>query len=336
MKNRFLGNIRPTLLLALALSLLGSTGFAQGDRLESTAASILHLNVANLDRSLEFYRDVLGMEFVNPPGDAVAPPPFITGDANALFRTTVLQIPNGSFSLELVEWYGIPQRAMYPRIQDPGQIMLAMTVRDLDSLQAHAEEIGLQILSENGEPYDETSNRAVMVRDPDGFIVELVESRQEPFSGPGDVSAVSIFLSVADLDQSIGFYNRIFGMGITPPAFGDVNMDRIQALFGDRSIDNVRIAAGTFPGSDVQLFFQEFSGPTRRALTHRVQDPGGPILLISINDFDNAVEAIPAYGGLLGTDQKSVQPAANANQTWARDPNGLLFLLTGANPAAGR
>ncbi len=336
MKNSFPLKIRAALLLALAFFLLSSLSFSQEDRLETTAASILHLNVADLDRSLEFYRDVLGMVYVNPPGDPVAPPSFITDDENALFRTTILQIPNGSFSLELIEWYGVPQRAMYPRIQDPGEIMLGMRVRNLNILQTHAEEIGLQVLSENGEPFDVPSNKAVMIRDPDGFVIRFVEDKEEAFSGPGEIDQVSVYLSVADLDKTIEFYNSIFGMGIDPMDVEfPTGMARIQVLFGDRSIENVRFIGGSFPGSDIQIFFQEITGPTRRAVSHRIQDPGGAIFLFSINDFDRAVEAIPSYGGLLGTDQKSVDINSDATLTWARDPNGMLFLLSAADFFSG-
>ena len=236
-KHLFLKNSL-ALFLAFTFSLISLASLSQEDKLETTAASILHLNVADLDRSLEFYRDVLGMVYVNPPGDPVAPPPFIIDDENALFRTAILQLPNGSFSLELVEWYGIPQRAMYPSLQDPGEIMLAMRVRNLESLQAHAEEIGLQILSENGESNDESGFGTLMLRDPDGFIFRFVEYREQEYSGPGEVGEVLIYLSVADLDQTIEFYNSIFGMDMDPLRIEfPTDMIRIQALFGDPLIN---------------------------------------------------------------------------------------------------
>ncbi len=300
---------------------------AQNNMTQSTSASILHLNVADLERSLELYRDLLGMEYVDPPAEPRSGRGLID-DERAMLQTTILKIPNDTFRLELVEWVNTPTRAMHPMIQDPGQIMLQMDVRDLDSLLARAKVMGLQILSENDEPYDAPANRAVMIRDADGFIVELVDVKGETFTGPGEISNVDVYLSVADLDQTISFYNSVFGMELEQFNLPSGASNRIQALFGDRSIDSLRIARGTLPGSEFTFNFQEFTGPTRRPVTHRVQDPGGPIMLIGVNDFNQAIENILSHGGLVGTDQKSVMLAPGTNSSWTRDPNGLLIRLS--------
>ncbi len=300
---------------------------AQNNMTQSTSASILHLNVADLERSLELYRDLLGMEYVDPPAEPRSGRGLID-DEHAMLQTTILKLPNDSFRMELVEWINTPKRAMHPMIQDPGQIMLAMNVRDLDTLLARAKEMGLQVLSENDEPYDATTNRAVMIRDADGFIVELVERKGETFEGPGEVNSVTVYLTVADLNQTVSFYNSVFGMGLEQPAPAGQANDRIQALFGDRSIATMRATRGTFPGSEFVINFQEFTGPTRRAVSHRVQDPGGPIMLIGVNDFDRAVDNILSHGGLIGSDQKSAMLDAGTSSSWTRDPNGLLIRLS--------
>tara|TARA_R110002110_G_scaffold147129_2_gene337358 strand:- start:58658 stop:59653 length:996 start_codon:yes stop_codon:yes gene_type:complete len=315
-------------MMSLLLSMVSSQVVqAQNSMTQSESASILHLNVANLERSLEFYRGVLGMEFVDPPAEPRSGRGLVD-DANVMLQTTILKTPNGSFSLELVEWLNTPLRAMYPNIQDPGEIMLAMTVRDLDALLARAREIGLQVLSENGAAYDAPTNRAVMIRDSDGFIVELVERKDRDFTGPGEVSDVSVWLSVADLNQTVTFYNNVFGFDLAEPGPAGAANDRIQALFGDRSIATMRASRGTFPGSDFEINFQEFTGPTRRPVAHRVQDPGGPIMLIGVNDFSAAIDKIKQYDGLVGTDQKSVMLDPGTSSSWTRDPNGLLIRLS--------
>jgi predicted enzyme related to lactoylglutathione lyase len=90
----------------------------------------------------------------------------------------------------------------------------------------------------------------------------------------------------------------------------------------------MRAARGTFPGSDITINFQEFTGPTRRPVSHRVEDPGGPIYLVGVTDFSMAIEKIQEFGGLIGTDQKSVSLAHDARQSWTRDPNGMLIMLS--------
>jgi hypothetical protein len=55
-----------------------------------------------------------------------------------------------------------------------------------------------------------------------------------------------------------------------------------------------------------------------------VQDPGGPILLVTVQGFPEVVNALKANGGIIGTGEKSETLAADARATWARDPNGGL------------
>src|SRR5262245_4461380 len=78
----------------------------------------LHLNVANLDQSVGFYRDVLGMDLFESlprrPGE------FLGAEPGATLRSVRLRVPGGDFAMELVEWSGIPLRPNQPRFQDPG------------------------------------------------------------------------------------------------------------------------------------------------------------------------------------------------------------------------
>ena len=73
----------------------------------AVGVNILHLNVANLDQSLAFYRDVLGFEVTNAP---VAPRanPGLVNEPGALIRTTIIKQPNGPFSWSW--WNGLACR----------------------------------------------------------------------------------------------------------------------------------------------------------------------------------------------------------------------------------
>ena len=76
--------------------------------------NVLHLNVTNLQKSLAFYRDVLGME----PTAPIAPPRAggaLVTEPGAMLQTVILKVPGGSFSMEIIEWTGTPLRAQQPR-----------------------------------------------------------------------------------------------------------------------------------------------------------------------------------------------------------------------------
>ncbi|MEQ1758014.1 MAG: VOC family protein [Vicinamibacterales bacterium] len=301
----------------------------------STGVGILHLNVANLDQSLAFYRDVVGMELTAPPNGPRAGTGLVN-EPGAMLRTAVVKVPGGTFSMELIEWLGTPLRPVQPRIYDGGNVMLAMAVRDLDGKLAAAKRLGLKILTKDDVPFTNEGrngarNRAVMVRDADGFVVEFTDSSvPTPNALPGPINNVTVFISVKDLAQTVEFYNKVFGFTMTAPSPANPANERMKALFFNQApIASQRAARGTFPGSEFQVNFQEFSGPTdRKSATHRAQDPGGPILLVTVQGFPEVIAAIKANGGIVGEGATSARLAADARSTWARDPNGVLLRVS--------
>lgn len=308
-----------------------------------TNVSILHLNVTNLAQSLALYRDVLGMELTAPLAAPRAGGALVS-EPGGMLQTTILRVPGGTFSMELVEWTGIPLRPQQARIQDPGAIMLALFVRDLDAKLAGVKRLGLKVLTTNGEPFVSEGrgggrNRAVMVRDPSGFIVELEETVGAPAGGaplpPGPISSVAIWLTVQDLAQTVNFYNRVFGFTLPAAAEARPAPERIKALFGDTSLATVRMARGTFPGTETGINFQEFSGPDRKPVRHRVQDPGGPIFTMTAPDFPAVIDGVRANGGIIGDGATSATLAPDARASWVRDPNGLLIRLSAPQPPRG-
>src|SRR5262249_28467341 len=146
-------------------------------------------------------------------------------------------------------------------------------------------------------------------------------------------------LSVADLAQTVRFYNESFGLTMPAPMDARPVPEQFKALFGEPSLATIRMARGVFPASDFRMNFQEFRGPDRRPAHHRVQDPGGPVLVIQVNDFQAAINRIKANGGIVGQGDTSDALAPDVRASWIRDPNGVLIRLSmpaapgGAAPA---
>jgi catechol 2,3-dioxygenase-like lactoylglutathione lyase family enzyme len=305
-------------------------------------ATVLHVNVANLDDSLGFYRDVLGMEKYED--GALRAGEFLGGEPGGKLRSARVRVPGGLFSMEIVEWSGVPLRPEHRNFNDPGAIMLAFDVRDYDTKLAGAKKLGWTVITRNGVPEVSNGRRSIMLHDPNGYIVELTDvaanSGLAADALPGAITRAVLWITVRDLDETVKFYKETFGLDFPNPPAGPP-LDRVKALYNAPTLTKMRTARGSFPGIDFpSIGFQEFTGPERqRPLRHRVMDPGGPTIPVTVKaeDFGAVMAAVRSNGGLIGQGEASEALPANARATWIRDPNGLLFRVGTPAPArAGR
>jgi predicted enzyme related to lactoylglutathione lyase len=243
-----------------------------------------------------------------------------------------VRVPGGDFQMELVEWTGATLNPQHLRIQDPGQVMLAFGVRDMKTKLEAAKKMGLKVISKNGAVETSGNTPAIMVADPTGFVVELndVDHAKNPPANaqPGPITNVGIFITVEDLAQTVNFYNKVFGFNMKEPAAAKPAPARVKQLFDQPAFTTFRTARGTFPGIEFPAInFQEFSGVDRKALHHGVMDPGGPILPLTVTDFQAAIADVKASGGIIGQGATSDTLAPDARASWIRDPNGMLLRL---------
>src|ERR1035438_5305698 len=134
--------------------------------------------VANLDKSLEFYRDVLGLEVSTPPG-AFSPNPAIMklGDTiGGQSRMAQLKVPGSAIGVEIIEYKDIDRKPAHPRFQDPGAANLSLRVRDLNAVAARAKKAGVHVLTLGGAPVTVLGGLSMFMQDDDGFVVELSQA----------------------------------------------------------------------------------------------------------------------------------------------------------------
>ncbi len=142
------------------------------------AADHTGITVSNLERSLGFWRDVLGFEFSHSAHQTGEMAKQITGVANAEIKLAVVKLPGGH-KIELLEYLAPPDRKKDVNLRpcDVGHVHVALTV---DSLNAILQKIAASGWRAAGEPQKLTSGpnagkRVVYVRDPDGTTVEFME-----------------------------------------------------------------------------------------------------------------------------------------------------------------
>lgn len=153
---------------------------AQSDPPVSGVGPILHI-VGDLDRSLEFYHDKLGLELSGPPGEhkftdnpAVAN---LYGVPGKQFRVAVLKIPGLAMGVELVQWGG-----------------------SADPLGADGYAT-LMLYWVDGSPYL-PDRYPTILNDPDGFQVQVQRAEQV---------AVYLGVNADDVPKTVALYSKVFG-----------------------------------------------------------------------------------------------------------------------------
>jgi lactoylglutathione lyase len=125
--------------------------------------------VADLERSLRFYRDLLGMEVVARQEKRGGYLGRIVGHPDAHVRMAHLRLPGGAHMLELFRYLTPP---------DVGTTHLCLAVEDLQALHTRLRRAGVDTFVSPPVEIDTGVNAggwALYLRDPDGFLVELFQ-----------------------------------------------------------------------------------------------------------------------------------------------------------------
>ena len=135
------------------------------------------ITVSNLERSLAFWRDVLGFELSHTAHQKGELAQEITGVEGAEIKLAVLKTPGGH-KIELLEYLAPADRKRANlRPCDVGSVHVALLVEDLDAVLAQIAASGWKAA---GKPQTlktgpNAGKRVVYVRDPDGTTIEFMQ-----------------------------------------------------------------------------------------------------------------------------------------------------------------
>ena len=141
------------------------------------AADHTGITVSNLERSLEFWQNVLGFEFSHRAHQTSEMASEITGVPGAEIKLAVVKAPSGH-KIELLEYLAPPDRKHVNfRPCDVGSVHVAFTVDKLDTI---LERIAASGWKAAGKPQTlktgpNAGKRVVYVRDPDGTTIEFMQ-----------------------------------------------------------------------------------------------------------------------------------------------------------------
>jgi catechol 2,3-dioxygenase-like lactoylglutathione lyase family enzyme len=133
--------------------------------------------VADLERSLEFFRDVLGLEivFVREVRDEYFGR--IVGLPGAVVKAALLRIPGTGHHIELFEYLRPRGQAHRPRPCDPGSAHLSLLVNDLPKLCAELQAKGVSFTSDpvRIDVGPNLGGYGIYLSDPNGILIELFQ-----------------------------------------------------------------------------------------------------------------------------------------------------------------
>jgi len=138
------------------------------------------ITVSNLERSLAFWRDVIGFELSHTAHQTGELAREITGVANAEIKLAVVKTPSGH-KIELLEYPAPVDRKKDNALRpcDVGHVHVALTVENLDPLLHKIAAANWKVA---GSPQRLTAGpnagkRVIYARDPDGTTIEFMEIR---------------------------------------------------------------------------------------------------------------------------------------------------------------
>ena len=140
------------------------------------AADHTGITVTNLERSLEFWRDVLGFELSHRPHQTGQLASEITGVPGAGISIAVLK--GYGYKIELLEYLApVDRKRVDVRPCDVGSVHVAFTVDDLDAVLTRIAASGWKAA---GKPQTlqagpNAGKRVVYARDPDGTTIEFMQ-----------------------------------------------------------------------------------------------------------------------------------------------------------------
>jgi catechol 2,3-dioxygenase-like lactoylglutathione lyase family enzyme len=328
--------------LVSTVSAMSFVALGQSESQDQTKPRIRSLShaihaVEDLDTTLAFYREVFGLngtpqDFPNP---AV---PLLTNAPGVTLRLSMMRLP-GAMLFELTHFKGLERKPARAAYTDPGAGSIVFYVRDLDTVVANAKKANATIVTTGGAPVEiataKGKARSIVLRDPDGFFVQVVQETPASGAPEGNVHRVSLAYTMESAEATIKFYNGMMGLELTGPSAFSKDPAMLR-LVGAPEGTEFRKLTGVLPGPPASVEFTEFRGVPRTKFHLRVRDPGAPAMAIQVINLNGMVAQMRAAGSnMLSANGQIVDFGNGTHNIFVEDPNGMnieLFERSGPPP----
>jgi catechol 2,3-dioxygenase-like lactoylglutathione lyase family enzyme len=297
--------------------------------------------VDDLDTTLAFYREVFGLN--GTPNDFPNPAvPLLTDAPGVTLRLSMMPLP-GAMRFELTHFKGLERKPGRAAYTDPGAASIVLYVRDLDVVLANAKKANAAIVTTGGSPVEiataKGKARSIVMRDPDGFFVQVVQETPAPGAPEGNVHRVSLAYTVESAEGTLRFYNGMLGLELSGPSAFSKDPATLK-LVGAPAGTEFRKLTGVLPGPPASVEFTEFRNLPRTKFHLRVRDPGAPAMAVQVNNLSGMIDLMKAAGvHVISANGQIVDFGGGTHTIFVEDPNGMnieVFERSGAPAARGQ
>lgn len=292
--------------------------------------AVLH-SVADLERSVAFYRDAVGLTLEPSPGFPTGASPQVGaafGTPGATIRAATFSIPGADVRLTLVQFSGLATSPIRQRLQDPGSVKLVVRVRNIDAAFARVRDRIARVYTAGGAPMKPEGpaavNTAVIMRDPDGYPLEFAMQDTPEISSavPSTSNVVSGWATfiVDDAAAAVEFYRT--RLGFEPAGAPRPLAANVLALQGTPGATGSMSAGVRPPGGLNTWRMYDYRNIDRARLEGRLQDPGTPAVSFWVDSVAAIVARLEAAGVVVASRPVSIDGTTRA---FVRDLNGLLL-----------
>ncbi|SCO37200.1 uncharacterized protein FFNC_05508 [Fusarium fujikuroi] len=312
----------------------------------SKPSSVGHA-VNNLEKTLEFFHGVVGLEILHQDKRPVYDEAYgrLTATRGATYKMAVVAIPNQDWTLNLVEYMGISKKQIKQREKDPAAPALTLTVKNATAINNALRRANVSTIDGSPIPKGgaEGTTSTVWVYDPDGYMVELVQR-----SGPSDYFTVSepnitdgpgmeyvirgqLDLTMYNVTGALTFYRDILGQNISrgfEPLIG-TGYEKVGGLGGlfNLSTDTYWAAVTGNCDPETRCEYYEYDDPSRVSIIYPAQDPGVGMTTYSVQNLDAIADKVKATKIKVITEGDRPVWVDGKKSILVRDPAGYLVRL---------
>jgi catechol 2,3-dioxygenase-like lactoylglutathione lyase family enzyme len=297
---------KPTLAFAVALPCFSQPPLVKG------VGNFIQ-DVADLDESVHFYKDILGMDVPRPASDWQTTDGVLNmyGALGGKFRVATAQVTGVAMRIEMVEFQGVDRSPVRRSLGEPGSSLLILTVADLQPVldRMKSADWPLAVNLTNA-----CNGSGIAMADPDGFQILVLQRTGAATAPAGGKNFTDLRFGYTVASDAVlnGPFKALHLAG-RPFAHDCRTIE--ESILNSSALNVVKLPDG------FEITLVPSAPGKRSAGVTRPRDPGAAVLRLAVSDAEAAVRALGDAGVKVVSEGGAIQTLP---------PAGLKAAILGA------